>query len=278
MRKEILNSALGICAIAPLLAGCGAPTAGGTVEVPMSCPTAGQVLTTDSTGQFQCVSLPAGVVTIPKCDPNFQALTTDGMTLSCTSRNNETTQSQQAIMNLEDVESKIINYGTTVTMLGMGGMGAKALFQGVTTGMYNGSMSANGMTGLASATALCGAQFGTGAHMCTVYEMYDSVAYAGQISADKFNPTQAMAQAWVYMMSWKNPGTTATPTTTPVAAEANAGLADNCGSYTDDGTHSTNFYGTQVSWSKVNTGFNGLQFNSGPAALCSSLAPISCCK
>jgi len=97
MRKEIFNVGLTICAIAPLLVGCGANNAGGTVEIPMNCPGNGQVLTTDSSGQFQCVSLPPGVVSIPKCDPNFDALTTDGSTLSCDSRNNETSQTSAAI-------------------------------------------------------------------------------------------------------------------------------------------------------------------------------------
>jgi len=276
MRKEIFNVGLTICAIAPLLVGCGANNAGGTVEIPMNCPGNGQVLTTDSSGQFQCVSLPPGVVSIPKCDPNFDALTTDGSTLSCDSRNNETSQTSAAITQLKDVEQKVIDYGTTITMLGSGGMGAKAFFQGETaaTTLYNGTFAANGATGMRNAAAICAAQFGTGAHMCTVYEMYQSVVYAGGPAGDKFNPAANLPQAWVYMEGQNS----YSPFTTTTKNEPNAGLTDNCasGQY---GTADQGWKGTVVSWEALQ--YNNqmaLKFTSGAGVPCSATFPIACCK
>jgi len=277
MRKEIFNFGLRVCVIAPLLAGCGGNGIGGVVTVPTSCPKPGQVLSTDSTGQFICKDLPAGVVTIPKCDPNFDALTYDGAALTCDSRNNESAASQTAIMNIKDVEKKIIDYGTTITMLGKGGMGAKAFFQGVTTNSYKGDltdMNGAGTKGIRSSATICQAQFGQGAHMCSVYEMYQSAIYAGQNAADKFDPTVVLAKAWVYESAGRAPLNNAANN------EPLAGLADNCGSYNYP-TADEGWTGTAVSWDKLAyNNLYGLKFFSGLAsgATCHDYNPIACCK
>jgi hypothetical protein len=109
--------------------------------------------------------------------------------------------------------------------------------------------------------------------MCTVYDVYYSVV------AGKIKDTDTINKAWVYQASWKNPGGSAP---TPSNQEGDAGMSDNCGSYTYP-TGDVRWTGTAFAWQVIpyhgaaNT--KGLKFFGGSAqAACNQSYPIACCK
>ena len=100
-------------------------------------------------------------------------------------------------------------------------------------GNPNGAITGNnGVTGVAGAANLCQTVqgCGAGAHMCTVYELYESAA-AGTLPA-------TISQSWVHMQSWVHNQAAQVPS-------AN-GLADNCSGWTYP-TGDKLWYGTTVS-------------------------------
>jgi hypothetical protein len=229
----------------------------------------GSLLGLDGNNNLTCVSAPAGSLNTQPCTPQTQAInSSDGMTIQCVNKGTGTTDTsteariQQDQTNLNNLQNQITAASSS---------GNKSFYQGLTTNSYNGQQVMTGGTvnnpGIASAAAICAAQYGTGAHMCTVMEIYDSVALAGQNSTDKFDPTQASAApGWVYMVGWN----------APVAGpqQPTAGLADNCGSATYP-TADRKWQGMQFVWQKVNTGFYAPTFNN---AACNAESQIACCK
>lgn len=118
--------------------------------------------------------------------------------------------------------------------------------------------------GILSAHALCSDEF-PDSHMCSGYELHVSVAHS------IIRPSNRLPKSWTYHPSWK----------TPIGPAQNAeeGLADNCAGYT--------YEKADRGWSGIAaeyamTAYNGLDlvlaFNGGPAAPCSSVLPIACCK
>lgn len=142
---------------------------------------------------------------------------------------------------------------------------AHALYVGNTTAVTNGAIQAAGTPkGLPSAAKLCSAQYGEGAHMCTMQELYDSVL------SGALNENNTMAQAWVYFPSWNE----------PVAAPAlpESGQADNCAGYTYP-TADLKWRGMTASWDTVAaTSSKSLMWMGGSQAACSAQKPIACCK
>lgn len=116
--------------------------------------------------------------------------------------------------------------------------------------------------GLPSANALCEAEHGASAHMCSVREL------VGALLVGTLNPLVTVPKAWVYMPTWNSPSGSVT--------EPLSGLGDNCGGYTDD-TLTNGWSGMAVDFSNTYTVPN-LHWNSGSLAPCSQPLPIACCK
>jgi hypothetical protein len=136
----------------------------------------------------------------------------------------------------------------------------------VTATTTNGKITSGAALGVAAAATLCQQveACGAGARMCSVYDMYQSVA-TGAVTA-----AQNIPKAWVYMASWQFSGAG--------GADQYAGLSDNCGSFTYP-TGDRKWYGTAVTWANDTAGDKTLQFFAGPnGAACSSVLPIACCK
>jgi hypothetical protein len=256
-----------------MLAACGQDNAGGGggfVMVP-NCGQNGQVLSTDSTtGQLICKDLPAGTVSLPNCKPDTEAVTSDGKALFCTNRNNDTAEARSAIDQLNKVEMDITEYNTKINMIGGGGAAARPLYVG-SVGNTKGRITSGNKVGLQAAAELCNATY-TGARMCTVYDIYNSVATGVIKETDTIN------KAWVYMAAWNNPQSAAFN----ADEEGDAGMNENCAGY-HYLTADQKWVGTAFAWDNVGyfgaANEKGLKFYSGgTAAACSQMYPIACCK
>ena len=137
-------------------------------------------------------------------------------------------------------------------------------FVGVTAQKTAGRITRAGQpAGLLSAHALCADEY-PGAHLCSGFELY-----ASEIT-DAFKKTP-MPAAWAYHPSWKAP--------IAGAKDADAGLADNCGGYTYD-KDDRGYSGIAAQYGSLDgvSGMLTLALNGGPAALCSTVRPLACCK
>jgi len=119
-----------------------------------------------------------------------------------------------------------------------------------------------GLFGIGAASKKCEAEFGAGAHMCTVFELFDSV------STNVIKQATAIPASWVYMEGWN----------TPVANPSNPGegLNENCASYNYD-TADQKWQGMQFTWATtaLNNVDKALHFKN---VACNATLPISCCK
>jgi len=292
MRNQITTTRLLASLVVPLLFACGAENSGGGggfVQVPQ-CDTVGQVLSTDSSGQLICKPLPAGALVLPPCRKYADALTSDPkaiLPLECTPRNNESAASTKALENLESSEKLINDYTTRLGKINTG-PAARAVYCGqspqqVTNGA---ALSDGGADGIPAATSICSkvAACGANARMCSVYDMYYSVA-SGVI-----NNGADVPKSWVYMASWSQEWVD------PAQSQGGSGQSDNCGGFTYP-TADRKWYGTAVEWKVSGTGKKALLFHSGPGSVliptatnantvatnsfavpCSSKLPIACCK
>ena len=225
-----------------------------------------------------CKPIVGTMLSVPDCNKSGQLLTATkvegGTVFSCTDKGSESLDATD-ITTINTTYSTLTNLNTTLTQIEMaGGMrGTAAKFCGVTTGTTNGAIVGNGQTGVAGAAYLCSqvAACGAGARMCSVYDMYNSVANGTITQATQFN------RAWVFMASWQNFSSTAT--------DPAAGQNDNCGGYTYP-TADREWSGTQVAWdftiSKNPAGpttIKALKFFTRIAnAACNDTRPIACCK
>ena len=158
MRNHIVKTGLVALAFAPLLAACGQENSGGGggfVTVP-SCGQNGQVLSTDSSGQLICKDLPTGTVTVPNCDPDLKALTSDGKSLFCADRNTVDANTSSALIKLQQLEKDVTTYNNIINMLGTGSS-ARARYVGSTTAMTTGRITSGAQVGVAAATAVAAA-------------------------------------------------------------------------------------------------------------------------
>lgn len=277
MRNQPTTSRLMAWMFAPLLVvACGQEGAGGTPEfvtIPL-CSGPDQVLSTNSVGQLICKPLPPGAAALPDCKKYSQSLTSDGSKVFCTNRNNEAQGTRDALDKLEQSEILIKEYTTKLNSLGgPSGPAPRATY----CGQYapggvnnpNGAItdSATGVTGVLAAATLCRKVTGCNAQsakMCTVYDMYHSVATGVVTSA------MNIGQAWVFMASWGFNG----------GNSGNTGLNDNCGGYTYP-TGDRSWYGTTVEWKAAITGPKALHFagaSSSAGVSCAARFPIACCN
>ena len=278
MRTKPNTSRLAALMFAPLLAAaCGQENAGGSgefVTIPL-CSGPDQVLSTNKDGQLICKALPPGAAALPDCRKYSEALTADGTKVFCTNRNTESAASKTALERLEDSENLIKEYQTKINSLGgPSGPAPRAVYCGQYSAAQNsnGAISDNGVTGVFAAATLCrkvATCNPTSAKMCTVYDMYHSVATGVVTSA------MTITQSWVHMNSWQHNG----------GDTANNGLNDNCGGWTYP-TADKAWYGTTVEWKPASTGPKALHFASGTGAQvapvrsprCSERFPIACCN
>lgn len=117
--------------------------------------------------------------------------------------------------------------------------------------------------GLPAANALCAAEFEYPAHMCSVREML------GAVVNHTLDPSANVAKGWLYMPTWNTP--------VPGAEQPLAGLADNCGGYTD-ATDTHHWTGMAVDWNLSINLVRVLHFYSGAAAPCTMILPVACCR
>ncbi|HRI49683.1 MAG TPA: hypothetical protein PLW65_05830 [Pseudomonadota bacterium] len=268
MRNYTLNIRLAAVMVAPLLLACGSDNQGGGttyVTVPDCGGATNQVLSTDSTGQLVCRSLPAGAVSLPDCKPNTEALTSDGVTPTCTNRDVVDASTQTLLDTLTMVEKQIVDAGTKITALGSG-PSSQAAYVGLTKNSYTGRFVSGQAVGIPAATALCAGDFGVGAHMCTVYELYYSAALLKNL-----DPTVDISPGgWVYMQSWRHAPVNPT--------EISAGLADNCAGYTYTfaATDTYQWNGTTFAWTVDASGVRVPKFYANTQ--CNTSQPIACCR
>ena len=236
MRRTIFLTSLKTALLAvPLLAACGNNSTGSEVVVPpggLTLPDCadGQLIAVDAQRNLSCTqALTAGLQT-PDCalKPNSALNAYDGI-IECMAKGSGSTNSdlRKAI---DNVVSQTNNINNTINSLKGGGGSAK--FCGTTTATTNGAIVGNGQTGVAGAAYLC-QQVATcnkaTAKMCTVYDMYHSVA-TGVITQGT-----NVTRGWVFMASWQN----------AIGTDPLAGQGDNCGGYTYP-TSDRKWNGTQV--------------------------------
>lgn len=141
------------------------------------------------------------------------------------------------------------------------------VYVGNTTTTTRGSIaSRNGTIGVLGAAEICAAQFGAGARMCTVDELYRSVT-SGAIAG-----SATVARAWVFNVdSTSNSGT---PFREPTAS-----LQNSCAGYTHP-TANEGISGTAFEFSDWS--FNSRRvlkfFVGNPEAACDRMLPIACCR
>jgi hypothetical protein len=200
---------------------------------------------------------------VPACGPGSCLTGDNAGQLSCV---DITTNNQ----NIQMLQTEIASLTNRVTALEnnmkQGGGGGSGMFVGVTKATTVGRIvHAGADIGLASAAAYCADEFSVGAHMCTNYELYLSVA-SGKITA---NNTITPA-AWVYFPAWQTP--------LGQAEQPLAGMGDNCASYTYPTAH-RKWSGLAVEW-KTNSQGDATAFwwHGGAEALCNVARSIACCK
>ena len=226
-------------------------------------------------GGLSCREVVGASLNVPDCNKTGQLLTySKGSEIgvyTCTDKGNGSL-SQTDIDLITTTYNKLESFKTTINSLMPGAKGTAATYCGQYTAAQNpnGAISSNGVTGVAAASNLCSqvAACGAGARMCTVYDMYNSVALGKVTSA------MTITQSWVHMSSWQHNG----------GDTANNGLNDNCGGWTYP-TADKAWYGTTVEWKAASTGPKALHFASGTGAQvapvrsprCSERFPIACC-
>lgn len=263
-RRPMFNLAF---LLVPVLASCGNNdgTGGGTLPAGLTLPecTDGQLLGASADGKtLVCVNAPIAKLDIPApCDATTGALNSDGKALGCVTKASGNLDSMFTSQ-IDMYTKQVSDLSNTVTVL-QGGGGATPVFVGTTKATTNAMVTdANGNVGVAAAANVCAAEFGAGAKMCTIYDMYNSVVRG------KITPQMTVAKSWVYAANWKVP--------TAGATEALNGLSDNCAGFTYK-TADQKWTGTSFLWEPV--AYNGKfapKFVSNTA--CGTVQPIACCR
>ncbi len=269
-----------------LLSACGGGTTTGAV-IPtggLSFPDCqeGQILGIDSTGRgYTCVSVAATSTAAPVCTSS-QALTVEGGMLKCVEKGTggTTTELSNQITALEkqytDLNNKVNDIKTP------SGIGSQ--FVGLTDLKFAGKIVGpkSGAVGVGGAADACIAKFGLGAHMCTPYEMYQSVAAGNPLMTA--TATTTVPKAWIYMIGWNRPTPAQVTGIQPTAAADDyAGLGENCGSFTQ-GDGSKGWVGAVGSWeTSTYTGAptampRMLRFSISAQTTCDKTFPIACCQ
>lgn len=228
-------------------------------------------LGTDSQGNLRCVLIHPAQLTVPIVAEGCLATQTlqrpvSSTELRCLERTTMLTarlDGPAMVQKLDGLEVTMASLEKSVELLGTTPTVKAQLYAGNTTAVTTGRITAAGAAGLLAANALCAAQFGSRAHMCTPSQLTHSVA------AGKLSSKDRIAPAWIYMPAWHNPSTSTT--------EPMAGLADNCGGYTTD-DDTVGWTGMSVEWSELASGDVVFRWHGGADAPCSARLPIACCS
>ena len=232
MRKQsIVNSFKTALVALPLLASCGGNV--GTAQVLVDpnglmlpdCQD-GQLIGVNPDKSLTCVSALTGMLAPPTCTAG-QVLTsmknnaTGQNELSCVNTgsglNDVTTQTRinKAMTDIADLQNK-------VTQITTGG-GLRSRYVGFTAGTTNGDiLGPNSSRGSRAGNLLCAAEYGVNAHICTPFEIYESV-----VVGDVLNGNADVGPLMVYMEAWIPPFAAG-------GSEPNAGISENCGGFTYD--------------------------------------------
>lgn len=238
----------------------GADVPGGrsqALTAPPRC-TADELLTIRN-GELRCVSpLIARFGESLKCPDGFitNAIAPDPLVPTCVRRNDidiakysELERRSQAVVSSAGALSQSTD--------------SVAVYVGNTTAQSTGRIARPGTpAGLLSAHALCNDQY-PGAHMCTGRDLYLSA------TLDVITSGKDVPKAWIYHPSWKAP--------LGAAQEPEAGLADNCASYSYD-KDDRGWSGVAAATGILTTTRWGIRLYNGAAAPCSAALPIACCR
>ena len=226
---------------------------------------------TYSQGSLICAEIPdESGPPLPDCNKNDQLLTyseVNGIgSFGCVDKGTESLDPAD-IAAINQTYGRLIGFRSTVDALKPGAMNTPARYCGQYIAAQNpsGAMTGNnGVTGIAGAASLCAtvSACGSGARMCTVYDLYNSVVFGAL--------PLVLSQSWVHMSAWQHDN--------PAQVPAGNGLADSCSGWTY-GLDDKLWYGTTVEWKNTPTGLKALHFASGPGVVsCAARFPIACCK
>lgn len=274
MRKQsIVNSFKTALVALPLLASCGGNV--GTAQVLVDpnglmlpdCQD-GQLIGVNPDKSLTCVSALSGMLAPPTCTAG-QVLTSmknsvSGQNeLSCVNTgsgiNDVATQTR-----ITKATTDITNLQTMVTQITTGG-GIRSRYVGASTVTSYGNLAGpNSSRGPRAGNLICAAQYGVNAHICTPFEIYESV-----VVGDVLTGTADVGPLMVYMAAWVPPFGGA-------GSEPNAGLSDNCGGFTYETAH--------AEWR--NTFFSFAVPAGGTVRVprfsanipCGNVASLACCK
>jgi hypothetical protein len=187
-------------------------------------------------------------------------LTSDGQKLSCTTTNTAADKDEDMIAALDQLD---ITSRDLLTQLMP--MESTRVYVGSTAIAHDGAFRSNPpvAAGLAASAAFCAAEFGVGARMCTMDDLYQSVVN-GTLGA-----TSAIKPSWVYMPNWN------TPLSDTVAPYR--GMADNCAGYNYH-NGANHWRGILVEWGPLPDGTPGFRWHGGDDAACYTSHPVACCK
>ena len=232
-----------------------------------------QYLVYDKAGSLACRELVGAAPDVPDCAKSGQLLTHTGDSgtggYGCVAPGTESLDAQDITL-INQTLTRLL--AANVAIADLEGTASTPPRSVQFCGLYavaanpNGAITGNGVTGAAGAANLCSSlpACGAGARMCTVYDMYNSVAM-GAITT-----STVLQQAWVHMAAWQHNSAMQVP--------PSSGLGDNCAGWTyslDDKF----WYGTTVEWKDAPSGARALHFASGPGVVaCSRRFPIACCK
>jgi hypothetical protein len=230
----------------------------------------GQGLSTNADGDFQCQAVLAPSFTVsPRtagCKPGDALQYGDTPAqIECLDLTKVLgSQAEEDVLRqrIDDLTQKITSLNQSVAQLRTMAQPSESLYVGSTTAMTTGRITAAGSTGLLAASALCAAQFGARAHMCTQFQLTRTVALG------KLGPKDRIAPAWIYMPTWHNPNAS--------TSEPLSGLADNCGGYTV-GDDASGWAGMAVEWGPLASADVVFRWHGGTEAACSARLPIACC-
>ena len=226
----------------------------------------GQLIALDSQRTLFCTAALSGKLKLPDCSrvPGSVLNAYDGVVECMPAGAGGTSAGLKTTLNKVQTDTDYIE--TTLNQLSsQSGGAAKYCGQYSAAPNPNGAITGrNGVTGVAGAADLCQSVSGcgAGAHMCTVYELFESAA-AGTLPA-------TISQSWVHMQSWQHNSAAQIPTA--------SGLADSCSGWTY-GLDDKLWYGTTVEWKNAASGPKALHFASGPGVVaCSAHFPMACCR
>lgn len=229
----------------------------------------GMVLGTDGSGNLVCQDAPPALVTPPGSDcADDQMLATFGSPpqLGCISKYlNSAAQIDVAALRQHIGQSAqmLQALARSIDELPTLRQTLRPIYIGSTQTLTTGHITLAGQSGLLAANAICRAEFGPGAQMCTSAQLIRTVTNG------KLTPTDRIAPAWIYMPTWHNPHNS---TIDPLA-----GLADNCGGYTTD-DDTTGYTGMAVEWGPLGSGDVAFRWHGGDDAPCSGHLPVACCQ